>query len=132
MPRQPKKTAVEFPRTFEELRYDFTEPEKDSMGRTLAQKTDALIELEGQVKAQAAANKMAVDASRRELALLAENINRGWEMRTVELIHELDTPRAGLKRLVRSDTGKTVREERMTDAELQVPLPLEQADESVN
>jgi hypothetical protein len=48
-----------------------------------------------------------------------KKINNGYELREVECLAVLETPRAGMKRIIRLDTNEVVREEAMTLSEMQ-------------
>jgi hypothetical protein len=123
-----KPIADEPERVFEEVRYEFTRSELQELGTKLAQADQRRFDLERE-KATASSNfgaaiKTAVDTAQ-ELVL---KITNRYEMRTVECIVRLDSPRAGQKEYVRTDTGEVARVAAMGPEDRQRSLPLEAED----
>jgi hypothetical protein len=106
-------------RTFEALKYAFKPDELRELGEALARETGNVGTLEDQKKAATAELSAQIKQARRRCDELAEKINNGYELREVECMSMLETPRPGMKRVIRLDTNETVRDEPMTSAEMQ-------------
>ena len=106
------------------LRCDFTPEELREFSKDLARKTAELSQAEEDKKAAVSQFADVIAATRAATSRLARNINSGYEMRSVECEVLLDTPVRATARLVRLDTGETVKERAMTGNEMQATLPL--------
>jgi hypothetical protein len=106
-------------RTFESIKYSFGPDELRQLGETLAREAQTVFDLREQKSAADAALTAQIKAANRRVADLAEKVNNGYELREVECLSLLETPRPGLKRIIRIDTHETVREEAMTMQEMQ-------------
>ena len=106
-------------RLYEAIKYTFGPNELRELGEALARETQTVIDLKdtkGNVAAEFAAK---IKAGELRVSELTIRINNGYELREVECLQLLETPRPGMKRIVRLDTNETVREEAMTAAERQ-------------
>ena len=106
----------------QELPVPYTEEELATMRDELAR----LVLGESEVRQR---KKVAMDAFKEELEELissrrdiAHRIRRKSEDREIECRVEFHSPTIGMKRLIRMDTGELLREEQMTDEELQEEL----------
>jgi hypothetical protein len=116
-------------RTFEALKYSFKPEELRELGEALARETGNAGTLEDQKKAATAELSAQIKQARRRCDDLAGKINNGYELREVECMSMLETPRPGMKRVIRLDTNETVRDERMTAAEMQVSFGFREDDD---
>src|SRR5262245_20420079 len=106
-------------RLYESTRYVFSPEEIRELGEALAREAQVVFDLRDQ-KANAVATFTAqIKAANKRVADLTTRINNGYELREVECIVMMETPRPGMKRIIRIDTNATVREEAMTAAEMQ-------------
>jgi hypothetical protein len=96
--------------------------EKAEFGRQLARNAADLETLEDRKKQVASEFKAKIDAANAEIFKTARLLNNGYEYRDVKCDVQYDTPRKGLKRIVRMDTGEVVEEIPMTADELQQVL----------
>lgn len=107
---------------YELCRYQFTPAELRSLADQLARETQQRIETldtRATVVAEFAAQIKAAD---RRIADLANKYNSRYEMREMECIVIFNKPQAGIKTIVRVDTGEEVRTEVMNEAETQGEL----------
>jgi len=116
-------------KTTEYLRYDFTVPEQRENARTLARKTQALDEIDARRKRLMADLKAEEEAALAEVQKLARWVHDEYDYRMIDCECLLNTPRNGLKRLVRLDTGEVLKEVAMVSTELQENLPFEESHE---
>jgi hypothetical protein len=118
MPEQAKPER----RSIELVQYNFTNEELRLLGEQMAREAQMVYDLRDKKKENAAALAVAVTEAEGRVSNLARKINERHEMRDAECMVLLHTPRAGMKSMVRVDTGEIVREERMTVDELQEKL----------
>jgi hypothetical protein len=112
-------------RTYEEVKYQFSADERQDVAQQLARECQHAFELEAQRKAMMAELGGQIKAAENRVAELSVLVNNGYEMRSVEVLHIMDEPLPGTKRVVRVDTGELLREEKMSFAELQRGFPFE-------
>lgn len=113
------------PTVTEYLRCELTEAELAAMAHKMARETEAITaaqETLKEVKANISAQIAGYDKHVQELSRM---INQGYEQRSVICEVLMDTPEPGQKTIVRTDNGKEVRVDPMTDFDLQRELPLE-------
>ena len=108
----------------EEVKVRLTEEEKLATGARLARATVALLELEVRRKEVAEALKGEKTRLEKECLESSRSIENGWVWSEMECDIIYDHPRAGMKSIVRRDTGAVEREEPMTDDEKQMELSL--------
>ena len=106
-------------RLYESIKYTFGSTEIRELGESLAREAQTVFDLKAQKKSTNAAMGASIEAANNRVADLTTKINNGYEMREVECLAMLETPRAGMKRIIRLDTNETVREEAMTMQEMQ-------------
>lgn len=107
-------------RTYKSIRYPFTGDEIRDLGASLAREHQTVLDLLERQKAVAAEFAASIKAAKGRETELTVKINNGYEMREVECLVLFDTPRPGMKRLVRMDNpDEQVADEAMTLAEMQ-------------
>lgn len=106
-------------RIFEAIKYTFSGEELRELGEVLARETQGVFDLEKRKTARAAEISAEIKRATGRCAELAGKINNGYELREVECLALLETPRPGMKRVIRIDTNELVREEPMTLLEMQ-------------
>jgi hypothetical protein len=106
-------------RVYEAVRHTYTSDELRELGTQLAREQQVIMDLEtGKAQSTAAFNAQIKEAENRRNGLTIK-INNGYEMRETEIMVLLETPRPGMKRLLRVDTGEILRDEPMTLTEMQ-------------
>jgi hypothetical protein len=106
-------------RVVETCKYILSGAELRQAGEDLARATREAIACETDKKAAAAAYKARAEEAQSRCAALSLKITQGYEMRDLECVVYYQQPRAGLKQIVRPDTGEVLREEPMTQQEMQ-------------
>lgn len=112
---------------FEHLEVKFTDAEKLEMGRDVArlnQEKRRLDQKLTEIKKQLTGE---ISGKETEIDRLMDLLSNGYEYRQVECRIELDVPSQGKASIIRMDTNEVVRVRRMTDEEMQIPLPLAEA-----
>ena len=112
-----------------ELRYDFDEKEIVELARKQGFKHKDLDVVEAEKKMSASQFKGRIEILEGEIEACTDKIMAGFEMRMIEVGVFYHTPKQGYKTSVRLDTGETVDEDRMSQAECQSHLPLEEVEE---
>jgi hypothetical protein len=111
--------ATERPRIYREARYDFTQHEIRELGRDMAREAQGVYDARAQKIATVAELSALIKNAEKRVSDLAEKINCGYELRPVECIEILDSPRPGRKSVIRTDTQEVLEEEAMSEAERQ-------------
>jgi len=111
----------------EYLRYTFTPHETTENAQSLARRNRAFAEHQLRKKQLAADLKTQEEALNEEIARLSRYVTDGYDFRMVECTVIFNSPKTGLKEIVRLDTGELVRTDKMSPAELQDELPLSEA-----
>ncbi|HZF23984.1 MAG TPA: hypothetical protein VE030_11035 [Burkholderiales bacterium] len=106
-------------RLYEAIKYTFGPTEMRELGESLAHENQNCFNLEDQKANTVAALAAAIKSAKSRVVELTTKINNGYEMREVECLAILETPRPGMKRIIRLDTNEMVREEAMTVNEMQ-------------
>lgn len=107
-------------RLYESVRYVFTNEEIQTMGEALARENQNLLDLREQKKSAMAALNAEIAETGVRAVDLATKINNRYEMREIEVVPLMDTPRPGMKALARIDNpDDVIRYEPMTAAEKQ-------------
>ena len=109
-------------RLYEQTKYLFTDPEIQAMGELLARENQNLLDLREQKSSAVAAITAQIKEAGLRAVDLATKINNRYEMREIEVVPLMDTPRPGMKALVpidNPDPDKVIRYEPMTAAEKQ-------------
>lgn len=104
------------------VKYMFTETEKQEIATTLARANQRKVELEEQKKQVDADLKGQITDAETVIAREARKYTAGYEYRDVECRIDYHTPRQGMKQVRRMDTYELVRESEMTAAEMQDDL----------
>jgi hypothetical protein len=115
MPEQAKPER----RSIELVQYNFSNEELRLLGEQLARESEMSADLRDKKKELAASISVAIKESDGRVGDLARKINQRHEMRDAECTALMNTPRVGVKSIVRVDTGEVIREDRMTVDELQ-------------
>jgi hypothetical protein len=106
-------------RLYEAIKYTFQKDEVRQLGESLARENQTVYDLRDQKKNLTAGITAQIKAAEKRASDLTTKVNNGYEMREVECLVLMETPRPGMKRIVRVDTNETVREIAMTAAEMQ-------------
>lgn len=106
-------------RIFEAIKYTFKSDEIRELGEALAREAQTVFDLEQQKKTMTAGMAAQIKGANKRVADLTLKINQGFELREVECLALMETPRPGMKRIIRCDNSETVREEAMTVGEMQ-------------
>ena len=104
---------------YESLECRFTDEELHALGFELGRANQAVYDLRNEKKSAMQSMETSIKAAERHAANLTMKINQKFELREIEVVWAMDTPRPGQKTLVRTDTGEDVRTEAMTPAEMQ-------------
>ena len=100
----------------------FTEDQVHQFSEDLAEKVSKLTQLEDEKKQVASDYKSRIEDVTAEVKKLARYVTQKQEFQMVECYAELDSPRHGVKTVVRTDTGEVVGEETMTPADRQMVM----------
>jgi hypothetical protein len=106
-------------RHYEPLKYPFSQDEIRQLGEALARESQNVMTLHETKSSTAAAFAAQIKQGQEKMAELTQKINNGYEIRDVECLILMETPRPGMKQLRRIDTSEWVRDEPMTAAEMQ-------------
>lgn len=106
-------------RLFESIRYAFAATEIKELGEALAREAQVVFDLEKKKSELASELNAEIKSANGRVSELAKKINNGYELREVECMALMETPRPGMKRIIRIDTNETIREEAMTKEEMQ-------------
>lgn len=106
-------------RLYEPVKYTFTQDEIRELGEALAREEQTAFELAEHKAATVAEFMASLKAVNGRVADLVKKINNGYELREVECMVMMETPRPGMKRVIRMDTTEPIRDEPMTVAEMQ-------------
>lgn len=115
--------------TKETLRYNFTDEELTQVAKNLGQKCQDKATLEEEKKRVASQYKLRLDTIDGEIEADTIKVNSGYEMRNVECGVFYHTPEQGKKTIIRTDTNKVVRVEKMTEFECQATMNLDEEPE---
>jgi hypothetical protein len=125
-PAQTKPADVRKPVPTERmLRHDFTDKETLALGRELSEKLSERSQLEAdlnRVKGDFKARDAALEA---KILSLRDKVNTRYELRTTKCEWRFDDPKPGFKTIYRLDSETPIETEPMTEAEKQIPLPLD-------
>lgn len=106
-------------RLYESIKYTFLPDEIRALGEGLARENQTIYDLREQKTNVVASLTASIKEAESRAADTTKKINNGYEMREVECLAMLETPRPGMKRIIRLDTNEMVREEAMTMNEMQ-------------
>lgn len=109
-------------RMFDQVKYVFTDQEIQELGTELAQEVQAVFNLRADKKEKTTTLDAQIRTAEKRVADLTTRINIGSELRDVEVLVLLETPRPGLKRIIRLDTNEPLRDVPMTVEEMQSSL----------
>ena len=118
-PAQPVKRRA---KTTEFLRYDFSQDEMTRLSRDLALAVRKREQAQNALKAAQAQFKQQIEAETANIALFANFVSMGYEMRNIDCMVNFHQPEPGRKQIWRMDTGELVREEKMRRDEMQEQL----------
>jgi len=117
-------------RTFERIKYTFNADEIRELGEALARETVGIFDLEQRKSATSAEINAQIKQATQRCGEVAGKITAGYELRQVECLTLMETPRPGLKRIIRIDTGEAVRDEPMTLSEMQTSFGFAEPDDN--
>lgn len=103
----------------ESIKHTFTTAELFDLADKMGAAASRVFRIETEKSEQAAHYGALLKEANRAHAELVERFNLRYEMRDVDCKVEFDTPEPGYKSFVRLDTGESVREVRMSEAEKQ-------------
>jgi hypothetical protein len=106
-------------RIYESIKYIFGGDEMRELGEALARETQTVYDFRAQKANAVSSLGASIKSAEKRAADLTSKINQGFELREVECMVLLETPRPGMKRLVRMDNNAHVRDEPMSLAEMQ-------------
>ncbi|HEY6371267.1 MAG TPA: hypothetical protein VIX37_11865 [Candidatus Sulfotelmatobacter sp.] len=106
-------------RLYEAVKYMFSPDEIRELGEALAREAQTVFDLREQKKTVSAELVASIKSVEHRVGELTDKINFGFEMREVECMVMLETPRPGMKRIIRIDNNEMIRDEPMTSAEMQ-------------
>jgi hypothetical protein len=106
-------------RLYEAVKYTFTQDEVRELGEALARESQNVMDLHERKTSTLAAFTAQIKQGQGRMADLTRKINEGFELREVECIVMMETPRPGMKRVIRIDTNEMIRDEPMTAGEMQ-------------
>jgi len=106
-------------RIYESLKYLFTPDEIRELGEALAREAQGVFDLKEKKASVSAALVAQIKEANGRVAELTVKINNGYELREVECMWLMEEPRPGMKRLIRADNNQHVRDEPMTQGEMQ-------------
>jgi hypothetical protein len=106
-------------RLYESVKYTFSGDEIRELGEALAREAQNVFDLRERKSSVTAELAGAIKLANGRVAELTNRINNGYELREVECMLMMETPRPGMKRIIRVDTNEPLRDEPMTAAEMQ-------------
>lgn len=130
MPKKTKKKAVELLKEKRNLRYQFTKEELLEQGKQLAEITSRITQLEEDKKRVVSDFSAKLNAASAESSVISNKITSGYELRLIDCVAYLNTPRAGFKQILRVDTREQVAVEEMTQEDSQRLLLIEESDKA--
>jgi hypothetical protein len=117
-------------RLYESVKYTFTQNEIRELGEALAREAQTVFDLREQKSSVTAALGAQIKAANGRVAELTNRINNGYELREVECMVLMETPRPGMKRIVRMDNNEPLRDEAMSQQEMQSSFGFSEGDDS--
>jgi hypothetical protein len=106
-------------RLYESVKYTFTLDEIRELGEALAREAQTVFDLRETKSSVVAEMSAQIKQANKRVADLTTRINNGYELREVECMVMMETPRPGMKRIIRIDNNEMIRDEPMTAAEMQ-------------
>lgn len=106
-------------RLYESVKYHFSKDEIHDLGEALARENQTVYDHRARKKAVVAELTAQIEQAEARASDLTTKINNGYELREVECMVLMETPRPGMKRIVRIDTNEHLRDEPMTAQEMQ-------------
>jgi hypothetical protein len=116
-------------RIFEPIRHVFSEDEKRGLGEELAQEVQKVLDLRADKAMVVSELGSQIKTGETRIAEVSLKLNQGFEIRDVECAFMMDTPRVGMKTLIRVDNSADVRIEAMTLNEQQESFSFPDSDE---
>jgi hypothetical protein len=106
------------------LRVIYSNPERLELGKKLSETFNDLTQINADLDRVKADFKAKVTARESEIVDLSNKVSTGFHITEVKCLWEMDTPKTGVKELIRLDTGETVEMTDMTNSDKQGELPL--------
>jgi len=117
-------------RLYEAVKYIFDPTEIKELGEALAREAQTVFDLKDRKSSVDAELTAQIKAANSRVAELTTKINSGFELREVECMVLMETPRPGMKRIIRLDDNSIVREEAMTASEMQSSFGFNEGEDS--
>jgi hypothetical protein len=115
-------------RDYEFLKYEYNKDEIRELGEALAREAQNVFNLRDQKATDTAKITGQIKAANKRVSELTTKINNGYELKEVECLVIMDTPRQGMKQIRRMDNNEFVRDEAMTFEEMQQNLGFPESD----
>jgi hypothetical protein len=117
-------------RLYEAVKYTFSQTEIRELGEALAREAQTVFDLRDQKKTVTAELGASIKSAEGRVGALTDKINNGFELREVECMVMMETPRPGMKRIIRIDNNEPLRDEPMTAAEMQGSFGFSEGDDA--
>lgn len=111
------------------LRHELTDDEKRELAERMAEDQAKLETLVDEKKAVASDYKSRIENVQGTIRLASSTYRQGWEIRETQCSEIYDYDKAVFS-IVRLDTGEEIKRRGMTQDELTLPLPMEEADQA--
>lgn len=95
------------------------------IGKELAEETQERNQLDARRREVASTLAAQMKAHETRIAELTAKIMQGYEVRDIECMWLMDTPRTGMKTMVRKDNNEEIRTETMSQADAQLGMDLQ-------
>lgn len=109
----------------EEVKVKLHASDLSKLGKELAEVTQERNQAEAERRSLQSTLAARIKDFETKINALSSKINQGYETREVACVWLMDTPRTGLKTLVRKDTNEELRTETMTQADAQLGMDLQ-------
>jgi len=117
-------------RLYEAVKYTFSADEIRELGEALAREAQTVFDLRDRKSSTVAELTAQIKQANGRVAELTNRINNGYELREVECMVMMETPRPGMKRIIRVDDNSVVRDEPMTASEMQGSFGFSEGDDA--
>jgi hypothetical protein len=115
-------------RLYESVKYTFSNDEIRELGEALAREAQTVFDLRERKSNVGAELAAQIKQAEGRVGALTDRINNGYELREVECMVMMETPRPGMKRIIRVDTNEPLRDEPMTAQEMQGSFGFQEPD----
>ncbi len=111
-----------------ELPVKLTDAEIIKYAKELSKNNSDWAEVELQKKSASADFQARINRLKSEIEVVGLKVSTGVEYRSVDCTWNFNTPKKGLKSLIRTDTGQNVAQEKLTSEDVQNILALKKKD----